>query len=101
MSPSDNTNGTTELSRQWEYVHDVIIPRLHPGQRVLLVPGLFASDPVHCLLHDNVTCPLDQQEAQVLTKLQGYIAWMKVPCAQLRQNTLLPCRVIATLLTLR
>jgi hypothetical protein len=76
-SLADNTNGTTELERQWEYVHGVIIPRLHPGQRVLLVPGLFASDPLHCLLHDNVTCPLDKQEEQVLAKIQGYIAWMK------------------------
>ena len=73
-----NTNGTSELERQWEYVHDSIVPRFsHPDQRVFLVPGLFANDPVKCILHLNTTCPLDKQQAQVMDKLVGFIAWSK------------------------
>jgi hypothetical protein len=43
----------------------------------MLVPGAFGNDPEHCVQHDNVSCPLDKQEAQLLLKMQGYIAWMK------------------------
>ena len=35
----------------------------------------FGNDPSHCLLHDNVTCPLDKQQDQILGKIKGYIAW--------------------------
>jgi len=35
-----NNNGSVELSRQWEYTHDVMLSRMWPHQRLMLVPGV-------------------------------------------------------------
>ena len=56
--------------------HRHVYPKLHPHQQVLFVPGVFASDPVHCAAR-NGSCPLDKQAEQVVIKLDGYLQWAK------------------------
>jgi hypothetical protein len=71
-----NTDGHKEVLSMKVMYHRHVYPRLHPHQRVLFVPGVFASDPVHCTAR-NTSCPLDEQADQVVLKLQGYLDWMK------------------------
>ena len=52
-------------------------PKLHPHQGVILVPGIFASDPAHCK-KGNVSCPLDAQAEQIVIKLEGFFKWAKL-----------------------
>eukprot|EP00463_Aulacantha_scolymantha_P002486 TRINITY_DN3237_c0_g1_i1.p1 TRINITY_DN3237_c0_g1~~TRINITY_DN3237_c0_g1_i1.p1 ORF type:complete len:227 (-),score=14.73 TRINITY_DN3237_c0_g1_i1:2-682(-) len=71
-----NTNGTHEVELNWNYYNKVIYPKLHSHQGVLFVPGIFASDPVHCT-EGNVSCPLDKQAEQIVIKLDGFFKWAK------------------------
>jgi len=71
-----NTNGTGEADKDRFFYETHVYPKLHPHQGVLLVPGIFASDPVHCT-QGNVSCPLDKQAAQVVQKLDKMFSWAK------------------------
>jgi len=71
-----NTNGTGECDKDRQFYEQIIYPKMKPHQGVLLVPGVFASDPVHCQA-GNVSCPLDQQAVQVVAKLEAMFAWAK------------------------
>lgn len=53
-----------------------IFPKLAPHQRVILVPGVFGNTPEGCAAH-NLSCPLDEQEAQIVLKLEAYFEWAK------------------------
>ena len=71
-----NTNGTAEVEQNRKYLLEKLYPKLHPHQGVIFVPGIFASDPVHCR-EGNVSCPLDAQAAQIVIKLDGFFNWAK------------------------
>ena len=71
-----NTNGTGEVAENKEYLEGTLYGKLHPHQGVMLVPGVFASDPDHCEM-SNVSCPLDAQARQVVLKLDGFFQWAK------------------------
>ena len=71
-----NTNGTAEVDKNKKFYREVIFPRLHPHQQALFVPGIFASDPTHCA-DTGVSCPLDAQAKQIVTKLDGFFQWAK------------------------
>jgi len=43
-----NTDGAHEVALNRKYYSEVIFPKLHAHQQVLFVPGIFASDPLHC-----------------------------------------------------
>ena len=45
-----NNNGSVELSRQWEYTHDVMLSRMWPHQRLMLVPGVVRAIIIYSLL---------------------------------------------------
>lgn len=72
-----NTNGSHEVYLNKQYYTKTIFPKLHPHQGVFFVPGIFASDPVHCTA-GNVSCPLDAQAQQIVEKLDGFFEWAKV-----------------------
>ena len=72
-----NTNGTAEVEQNRKYLLQKLYPKLHPHQGVILVPGIFASDPVHCR-EGNVSCPLDAQAEQIVIKLEGFFEWAKM-----------------------
>lgn len=69
-----NTNGTAEVVSVHEYYTGTLYPRLHPHQAVFLVPGIYANDPYNCE-KGNVSCPVKDQEAQVVIKLEEYFKW--------------------------
>ena len=49
-----------------------------PDQRLLLVPGLYATDPVHCIkftTKHNASCPMDRQEDEMVDKLLNFWEW--------------------------
>ena len=71
-----NTNGSAEVTKDRQFYERIMYPKMAPHQGVLLVPGVFASDPAHCRA-GNVSCPLDAQAAQVVAKLDGMFAWAK------------------------
>jgi hypothetical protein len=71
-----NTDGHAEVFSVKVFYHHHMYPRLHPHQRVLFVPGVFALDPVHCAAK-NGSCPLDKQAVQVVDKLDGFFDWAK------------------------
>ena len=71
-----NTEGHREVLSMKVMYHRHVYPKLHPHQQVLFVPGVFASDPVHCAAR-NGSCPLDKQAEQVVIKLDGYLQWAK------------------------
>ena len=64
------------MEQNRQYYTDVIFPKLAPHQGVLFVPGIFASDPLHCAA-GNVSCPLDAQAEQIVLKLDGFFEWAK------------------------
>ena len=72
-----NTNGTAEVEKNKKYLLEKLYPKLHPHQVVILVPGIFASDPAHCK-KGNVSCPLDHQAEQIVIKLEGFFKWAKL-----------------------
>eukprot|EP00039_Didymoeca_costata_P017189 m.316582 g.316582 ORF g.316582 m.316582 type:complete len:292 (-) comp16504_c0_seq12:223-1098(-) len=69
-----NTNGSAEVAKNKDFYNNVIFPKLQPHQGVLLVPGIFASDPVHCEAN-GVKCPLGPQADQVVIKLKEMFSW--------------------------
>lgn len=69
-----NTNGSAEVAKNKQFYNEYIFPKLKPHQGVLLVPGIFASDPVHCKA-SNVSCPLDLQSEQIVIKLKEMFEW--------------------------
>eukprot|EP00947_MAST-08B_sp_MAST-8B-sp1_P001129 g1129.t1 len=71
-----NTNGTAEVDKDRAFYEKFVYPKLKPHQGVMLVPGIFASDPVHCKA-GNQSCPLDAQAAQIVKKLDGMLEWAK------------------------
>merc|ERR1712194_882733 len=71
-----NTDGAREVMSNKVFLHRHMYPRLHPHQQALLVPGVFASDPLHCIA-SNVSCPLDDQAKQIVIKLQLFFDWAK------------------------
>eukprot|EP00658_Telonema_sp_P-2_P065628 TRINITY_DN54829_c0_g2_i2.p1 TRINITY_DN54829_c0_g2~~TRINITY_DN54829_c0_g2_i2.p1 ORF type:complete len:287 (+),score=76.83 TRINITY_DN54829_c0_g2_i2:65-925(+) len=71
-----NTDGAREVAQNKQFYTEVIYPKLAPHQGVLFVPGIFASDPAHCA-RGNVSCPLDSQAEQIVTKLDGFFEWAK------------------------
>ena len=58
------------------FYHRHMYPKMHPHQRALFVPGVFADDPAHCAAK-NFSCPLDKQAVQVVDKLNGFFDWAK------------------------
>ena len=68
--------GQIEVENAKKYYNREIYPYMLPNQSVMLVPGIFASDPVHCA-DNNVSCPLASQAQQIVTKLDGYFDWAK------------------------
>ena len=64
------------MDKDRAFYEQVIYPKMKPHQKVLLVPGIFASDPKHCAL-GNVSCPLDSQAKQIVIKLDGMFQWAK------------------------
>ena len=63
-----NVPGTNELKQVKEFV-DILFPKLHAHQRVVLVPGVFGC-------RNFTYFPLAQQEDHVLAKLDAYLEWM-------------------------
>eukprot|EP01052_Picozoa_sp_SAG31_P021552 SAG31_NODE_1673_length_7560_cov_3.528749_4_plen_438_part_00 len=66
------------VSRAW--AEENLYPHMRPEQKLLLVPGLYATDPVHCIkfsAKSNFSCPLDKQEDELLLKLLDFWAWAK------------------------
>lgn len=51
-----------------KYAYKYFLDKLHPHQRALLVPGIFACS-------NTSWFPLAQQEAIMLKKLDGYFHW--------------------------
>lgn len=54
------------LARSFAEKH--LYPKMHAAQRVMMVPGTFACSNFSYM-------PLEQSEASVVTKLEGYEAW--------------------------
>merc|ERR1712217_164319 len=71
-----NTDGPMEVESVKVFLHRHMYPKLHPHQQALLVPGIFASDPLHCIAH-NVSCPLENQSKQIVSKLELYFEFAK------------------------
>ena len=69
-----NRDGAAEVALVRRRAEKVIFPRMHAGQSLVLVPGVFANSPAGCR-RSGLRCPLAQQSAQVVAKLRGYIAW--------------------------
>ena len=58
------------LCRTWNRYNDILFPKLHAHQQVLLVPGTFACS--------NLTYfPLEGQAKNLVDKLDGYFKWSK------------------------
>ena len=53
-----------------------IFPKLASHQKVMLVPGVFGNTPEGCAAH-NLSCPLDEQQNQIVLKLEAYFEWAK------------------------
>ena len=71
-----SSDGQIEVENAKKYYETEIYPYMLRNQSVMLVPGIFASDPVHCA-DNNVSCPLATQAQQIVTKLDGYFDWAK------------------------
>ena len=71
-----SSDGQTEVANAKKYYESEIYPYMLPNQSVMLVPGVFASDPVHCA-DSNVSCPLAAQAEQIVVKLDRYFEWAK------------------------
>jgi hypothetical protein len=63
------SNGTDEVIAA-KAMYDIIFPKLHPHQQVMLVPGTFACGNLSFF-------PLEAQAQNVVAKLQGYFDWAK------------------------
>ena len=65
------------VSRAW--AEQNLYPHMtRPDQRLLLVPGLYATDPVHCIkftTKHNASCPMDRQEDEMVDKLLNFWEW--------------------------
>ena len=77
MYDGENRNGTQEVVDVKSYLTTTLFPLLAARTKVMLVPGIFASDPVHCEA-SNVDCPLAAQEEQIVKKLDLFWSWAKV-----------------------
>lgn len=80
--------GAAEVVTVRNQAHE-FYPRMYPHQKIMLVPGLFATDPVHCLKFHNESCPLDEQEAFIALKLKACVLrlWFFLIRAQLGHRT--------------
>eukprot|EP01050_Picozoa_sp_SAG11_P008995 SAG11_NODE_821_length_7010_cov_9.308783_5_plen_321_part_00 len=66
------------VSRAWAEAN--LYPHMRPNQKLLLVPGLYATDPVHCIRFSakgNFSCPLDKREDELVLKLLDFWEWAK------------------------
>ena len=77
MYDGKNRNGTQEVVDVKNYLTTTLFPLLAARTKVMLVPGIFASDPVHCEAA-KVDCPLAAQEEQIVKKLDLFWSWAKV-----------------------
>ena len=66
----------TELLLNQDYINSTLFPRLRPHQKVILVPGTWASSPVGCR-EGNSSCPLAPQEARVVSALKAFMGWAR------------------------
>lgn len=60
-----NTDGMAEVTKNKDFYHKTIYPKLHAHQQALFVPGVFGCDPVHCAAKQH-SCPLDPQAKQIV-----------------------------------
>ena len=65
-----------EVRAAREIYEKSIFSKLAPHQKVILVPGVFGNTPEGCAAH-NLSCPLDEQETQIVLKLDAYFEWAK------------------------
>jgi hypothetical protein len=63
------SNGTDEVTAA-KAMYDIVFPKLHPHQQVMLVPGTFACGNLSFF-------PLEAQAQNVVAKLRGYFDWAK------------------------
>ena len=63
------SSGLDEV-KQAKAMYDIIFPKLHPHQQVMLVPGTFACSNLSYF-------PLDDQAKNNVEKLEGYFSWAK------------------------
>jgi hypothetical protein len=69
-----NVNATYEIRATQEFYFGHVYPKLYPHQGVFVIPGIYGNDPVNCQ-KNNVSCPLEDQAVQVVSKLEQYFAW--------------------------
>lgn len=65
---SPGSNGTDEVNRAMKLYSDVIFPKLHEHQQVMLVPGVFG-----CTNTDYM--PFETMSKNLVDKLEGYWSW--------------------------
>jgi len=67
---SPGSKGTDEVTQAQAMYNNILFPKLHDHQQVLLVPGTFACS--------NLTYfALDDQAKNVVDKMEGYFKWAK------------------------
>ena len=71
-----NRDGRSEVAVVRRRAEKVLFPRMHAHQSLVLVPGVFANSPTGCQ-KSGLRCPLEEQSAQVVAKLRGYVAWAR------------------------
>ena len=67
-----NRDGAAEVALVRRRAEKVIFPLMHVHQSLVLVPGVFANSPAGCQ-NSGLRCPLEEQSAQVVAKLRGYV----------------------------
>ena len=73
-----DSNGTVEVDVVKSFLGNHIFPKLHPHQKVFLVPGVFGDDPQDCRQHssDAKSCAtVEEQDAESAKKLALYWEW--------------------------
>jgi hypothetical protein len=68
---SVSTDPNEELRNEQRMVRDWIKPRLHPHQKIMLVPGLYGDR------NTSRSGTMDEQEEYLMAKLEATVAWAK------------------------
>lgn len=66
--------GTSEVVANRARYRNQIYPKLHPHQRAVVTPGVYA---MNCSGHPVSECNQPLQEDLVAAKLEAYLSWAK------------------------
>eukprot|EP01052_Picozoa_sp_SAG31_P040941 SAG31_NODE_6067_length_2185_cov_2.069990_3_plen_233_part_00 len=71
----NNQDGVEEVVAAKKVYNTSVLPKLSAHHKMLLAPGVYGNTPEGCLQYGNYTCTIEEQEIQVVKKLEAYFEW--------------------------